>query len=60
MIFHVTWPWVIDIRSNQMGHSGMPPSDRGRSAALERLTYAGFRVDGIHGTTHIPPSPMLQ
>ena len=51
---------VIDIRSNQMGHTGMPASDRGGSAALERLTCAGFRVDGIHGNTHIPPSPMVQ
>jgi len=24
------------------------------------IDQVGFRVDGIHGTTHIPPSPMLQ
>jgi uncharacterized UBP type Zn finger protein len=24
------------------------------------IDQVGFRVEGIHGTTHIPPSPMLQ
>jgi hypothetical protein len=38
---------MIEVRSNQMGL---------------KITFAhkaGFRVDGIHGSTHIPPSPML-
>jgi hypothetical protein len=38
---------MIEVRSNQM----------------LKITFAhqvGFRVGGIHGYTHIPPSPMLQ
>ncbi len=29
-------------------------------ASVEGIDQVGFRVDGIHGNTHIPPSPMLQ
>jgi hypothetical protein len=39
---------MIEVRSNQMG------------LKIAFAQQVGFRVDGIRGNTHIPPSPMLQ